>query len=93
MVGKYKVTACTHCFPDAPVAPQLTPQEEGFCEYSGKSLYDPEMAPQLERMQRRYPKGWALMAVAPGVRCHCGGFPAVTKSSKIRKHKPGKPEL
>jgi len=93
VVGKYQVTACTHCFPDAPVARKLTPKEEGFCEYSGVSVYDESMAKQLEQLERRYPKGWALMAVAPGVRCHCGGFPAVTKSSKVRKHKPGKPEL
>jgi hypothetical protein len=35
VVEKFNYTACTHCFPDAPVAPKLTPEEEGFCPKSG----------------------------------------------------------
>lgn len=93
VVAKYQYTACTHCFADAPVAKQLTPEEEGFCPTSGTSLFAKENQGLLENLQRRYPKGWGGMMMAPSVKCTCGGYPSVTKGDKVRKHKPGKPTL
>lgn len=71
VVGKYGVTACTHCFPDAPVEPKKTPAEEGFCAHSGEYLTNDEYG--QGRRYCRCPK--------------CGEQVAVTQSGKFRKHK------
>lgn len=71
VVGKYGVTACTHCFPDAPVEPKKTPAEEGFCPHSGEYLTNDEYG--QGRRYCRCPK--------------CGEQVAVTQSGKFRKHK------
>lgn len=92
VVDTYQYTACTHCFPDAPVAPTLTPEQEGFCPMSGKNVRTaPELAEQLEQLRRRYPDGWHNYAVARSIKCNCGGYPSLTKADNVRKHKPGTP--
>ena len=73
VVAKYDETACTHCFPDAPVAEKLTPAEEGFCEHSG-TYADPETY--------RTPSGRYA-------ECPCGEVVSVTATGKLRKHKVG----
>lgn len=73
VVGNYGEGACTHCFPDAPVAEKQTPAQEGFCAESG-TYADPET---YCTPSGRY------------CRCKCGAVPAVTTTGKIRKHKPG----
>ena len=81
VVERFQYTACTHCFPEAPVESR-TLSEQGFCEHSG--AYVPE-----ERIaELRHPEWWR-MAVAPTVRCECGWAGAITKSGKYRKHKAG----
>jgi hypothetical protein len=76
VVGKYGETACTHCFPDAPVAEKKTPAEEGFCEHSG------EFVPA-----EKLPANWMSRIYMPSVRCECGHVGAITKTGKYRKHK------
>lgn len=79
VVGKFGEHACTHCFPDAPVAPKKTPAEEGFCEHSGEHL----TADKLERIgfyRRR----------SVSTRCACGKSVAVTPRGVLRKHKTPK---
>lgn len=73
VVGKYDEQACTHCFPDAPVAAKKTPAEEGLCEHSG-TYADPEtyLTPRGHYCQ-----------------CACGARPSVTSTGKIRRHKAG----
>lgn len=71
VVGNYGATACTHCFPDAPVEPKKTPAEEGFCAHSGEYLTSDEYG--QGRRYCRCPK--------------CGEQVAVTASGKFRKHK------
>jgi len=85
VIAKYDATACTHCFPDAPVAPKKTPAEEGFCGHSGQ----PMTQAQRDTLNARYPSGWHNFAVARTVRCECGAHVSITKTDKIRKHKPG----
>lgn len=89
VVKRYDVTACTHCFPDAPVAAERKPEDDGFCKHSGEYLSED----QRTELNRRYPHGYYNMCVAPSVRCECGGYPSITKTDKVRKHKPGKPQL
>lgn len=94
VVDKYQVAACTHCFPDAPVEVFKTPEQQGFCKYSGESIWTNEdLRLQLENLKRRYPKGWSGYMVARGIKCNCGGYPSLTSTDRVRKHKPGKPEL
>lgn len=95
VVEHFKITACTHCFPDAPVAPKLTPEQEGFCPMSGRSIHDePELAGAKQALVDRYGEGgWHSFAMARSIRCTCGGYPALTKGDKVRKHKPGSPKL
>lgn len=78
VVGKYDVSACTHCFPSAPVEHKPTIAELGLCEHSGE--YVPE---------DRLPDGWHRYAVLPSVKCECGYRGAITKSGKYRKHERG----
>lgn len=79
VVGKYNATACTHCFPDAPVEAERAPAEEGFCEHSGEYVPDEKL-----------PDNWMSRYVSPSVRCECDHFGAITKGGKFRKHKAGK---
>jgi hypothetical protein len=81
VVAKYDETACTHCFPDAPVADKKTPAEEGFCEHSGEYVADRLVeAGKLDA-------GWFNRYVKPRVRCECGWAGAITAGGKLRKHK------
>src|SRR5690606_12991786 len=58
VVARFAYTACTHCFPEAPVA---RPEPEGLCEYSG--AYAPGVP------GAKVPERWSLRAVAPHVTC------------------------
>ena len=78
VVGSFGETACTHCFPDAPVARPKTPAEEGFCEHSGKPIPEDKL-----------PKEWWNRAVSPQVKCSCGHWGAMTSAGNYRKHKAG----
>lgn len=69
---QYGEGACTHCFPDAPVAKPKTPAEEGFCAESG-AYADPDTYVN--------PRGSYC-------RCKCGEVASVTSTGKIRKHRP-----
>jgi hypothetical protein len=94
VVKKYDVVACTHCFPDAPVHHEPTLEEQGMCEMSGKNIHtEPALAKQLANLKAQYPTGWSGFMVARGIRCNCGGYPSLTKSDNVRKHKPGTPAL
>jgi len=81
VVARFEVTACTHCFKDAPVESKEVPSDQ--CEhsgtYAGESLCDPRWANGA----------WASAAVAPSVRCSCGYTGSITKSGLFRKHKVG----
>jgi hypothetical protein len=78
VVGRFGETACTHCFPDAPVAARKTPEEEGFCEHSGRAVPEGKL-----------PKEWWRRYGLPRVACECGYRGAVTSAGRYRKHKPG----
>lgn len=81
VVERYDYTACTHCFPDAPVAPKLSAAEAGLCEHSGQFVESVEGASVRDE--------WYRYAVAPDAHCPCGYSGAITKSGKFRKHKAG----
>lgn len=76
VVGRFGETACTHCFPDAPVAAAKTPAELGYCErsgtYAGNDLLD-----RMEFWKRGHGR----------IRCSCGESVALTSRGKLRKHK------
>lgn len=77
VVGEYDVTACTHCFPNAPVAPAQTPEQEGFCKGSGRVL----SAEALDKIdwKRRH---------RVSIRCSdCGKGVSLTERGALRKHK------
>jgi hypothetical protein len=88
VIGRFDYTACTHCFPSAPVAREKAPEEEGYCKHSGQYISQE----QRDKLTARW-GSWHNLAVAPSVKCECGGHPSITKTDKIRKHKPGKPQL
>jgi hypothetical protein len=78
VVASFNATACTHCFPSAPVEHKPTIEELGLCEHSGQ--YVPE---------EFLPADWHRYAVLPTVKCECGWRGAITKSGKYRKHERG----
>jgi hypothetical protein len=73
VVERYSYTACTKCFPDAPVAQKLTPAEEGFCPGSGKGVLDKNGSLRLYRK-------WGLCS-------ECGQGVSATSRLLARKHK------
>ena len=74
VVGKFGETACTKCFPGAPVAPKSKPLPEGYCSASGS--YDVEGVNGSLRLWR------------PWGRCKvCGQGASVTSTGKLRRHK------
>lgn len=79
VVTRYDVTACTHCFPDAPVEIELP---DDRCPQSGEvaiyNLTDPSNLPY-----------WSSMAVRPHARCECGYVGAITAGGFYRKHDRG----
>lgn len=79
VVERYSYTACTKCFPDAPVATAPSPVAQGYCEGSGTTNVD-----DVNGSKRLY-RAWG--------RCQeCGGSVSVTSLGKARKHKPAKKE-
>lgn len=81
VVETFQYTACTHCFPEAPVAHKPTVEELGLCEHSGQFVESVEGARVREQ--------WWTYAVAPAAKCPCGYRGAITKAGKFRKHKAG----
>ena len=81
VVERFQYTACTHCFPEAPVEGKLTTEQAGLCEHSGQYVENVEGASVREQ--------WWSYAVLPAAKCPCGYRGAITKSGKFRKHKPG----
>jgi hypothetical protein len=74
VVEKYSYTACTKCFPNAPVAEKPSPVAQGFC--AGSGTWDVEDVNGSKRLYR------------PWGRCkHCGNTVSVTSTGKARKHK------
>lgn len=77
VVAKYDETACSHCFPNAPVAPAQTPEQEGFCKGSGRVL-SPEALDKIDWKRRR----------SVSIRCSdCGKGVSLTERGALRKHK------
>jgi hypothetical protein len=77
VVAKYDYTACTKCFPDAPVEDKVGAVKPGECEGSRTFDYDRDTA------RRGFCYG-------NGAKCnHCGTFQAVTQNGfgKLRAHK------
>lgn len=81
VVGHFGETACTHCFPDAPVAAKKTPAEEGYCQHSGEYVAERYVA------EGKLEADWYSYCVARSVRCDCGHVSSITKAGKLRKHK------
>lgn len=74
VVERYQTTACSKCFPDAPVATPLTPVEQGYCEGSGTNKY--------EYITENYQGIWGRCEYCEkGVLCN-------RTSGGLRKHKP-----
>ena len=76
VIGKWDETACTKCFPDAPVAPksQAGTISKGYC--TGKN-YTP-------RDGERSGSSWAYRY---GYCDTCGTNASITKADNLRKHK------
>lgn len=77
VVAKYDETACSHCFPNAPVAELQTPEQEGFCKGSGR-LLSTEVLDKIDWKRRR----------RVSIRCSdCGKGVSLTERGALRKHK------
>jgi len=74
VIERYQTTACSKCFPDAPVAKALTAVEQGYCEGSGTAKY--------EYITENYQGIWGRCEYCDkGVLCN-------RTSGGLRKHKP-----
>lgn len=78
VVSEFGSTACTKCFPDAPVGLATTPESQGYCSGSGKNL-DPNK-----------PSRTGFAAGNSGICPDCGAVVTLTTryGPKLRKHKP-----
>lgn len=81
VVETFNYVACTHCFPDAPVEPELTLEQQGLC---GNEPTEPQRRAAFDRYARGMRGAWG--------KCACGGTPQILRSGKFRKHKPGSPK-